>query len=349
MRYRRPNGGSHGVRPRTCQCHSAGLPEYPSCGHGVVERQVTTHSQTAFNPLCYFAARAKPSRISIDCDTSRNRVGPKRGLARKTGRRRKRGRHLEAEEKLTSWLPNRSISPESVPLFCFPYAGGGTALYHAWRLAPPIQVMPVQLPGREARFSESPFEDSSTLVDATVNALDKSVRPPFALFGHSMGGRIALEVARRCTVSGRPPLALFVSACPSPERKMQPESQPIFELPDEEMIEALIRRYGEQVSETELSLMRFMANTIRADLMVFDSFRNDCKAPVLTCPLFVLGGADDPQVSRADLAGWSRQTTGKCTTRIFSGKHFYLRRQEGPLRSFIQKKLIGLLPPDPED
>jgi medium-chain acyl-[acyl-carrier-protein] hydrolase len=36
-------------------------------------------------------------------------------------------------------------------LFCFPYAGGGSAFYHRWASSLPkdVQICPVPLPGRE--------------------------------------------------------------------------------------------------------------------------------------------------------------------------------------------------------
>ena len=39
-----------------------------------------------------------------------------------------------------------------------------------------------------------------------------------AFFGHSMGGLLAFEVARRFEVAGSPIAALFVSACAAPGR-----------------------------------------------------------------------------------------------------------------------------------
>ncbi|MFE0760018.1 thioesterase II family protein, partial [Streptomyces smyrnaeus] len=45
-----------------------------------------------------------------------------------------------------------------VRLLCFPCAGQGASAYRPWQrlLAPEIEVVPVQLPGREGRATEPP-------------------------------------------------------------------------------------------------------------------------------------------------------------------------------------------------
>ncbi|MEV4085609.1 thioesterase domain-containing protein [Nonomuraea fuscirosea] len=84
-------------------------------------------------------------------------------------------------------------------LFCLPYAGGGAGAYtgllralSALPAVPGLTVVPVQLPGRESRIAEPPAFTIAEIADEVAPATDE----PYALYGHSMGARLAFEVVR---------------------------------------------------------------------------------------------------------------------------------------------------------
>jgi medium-chain acyl-[acyl-carrier-protein] hydrolase len=80
-------------------------------------------------------------------------------------------------------------------LFCFPYAGGNTLSYRQWSThLLNLEVILIQLPGRERRLSEPPFTDLNTLVETLATEILPYDDRPFAFFGHSMGGLIAFEL-----------------------------------------------------------------------------------------------------------------------------------------------------------
>ena len=58
-------------------------------------------------------------------------------------------------------------------LFCFPYAGGSAAIYHHWSqlIHPQIAICPAYLPGRGARFSETPIDQIDCLTNELLLAL----------------------------------------------------------------------------------------------------------------------------------------------------------------------------------
>src|SRR5215470_7371202 len=86
---------------------------------------------------------------------------------------------------------------------------------------------------------------------------------PFAFFGHSMGARIAFEVARHLRSLGLPqPLHLFISGCRAPH---VPDSSPLdHAAPDDELTEKL-QRLGGTPGEIMLypELVRLLLPTIR--------------------------------------------------------------------------------------
>ncbi|MGH3799012.1 MAG: thioesterase II family protein, partial [Pseudonocardiaceae bacterium] len=98
-------------------------------------------------------------------------------------------------------------------LICLPPAGGGASRYRDWPAHFPdeVEVVSVQLPGRENRFHEPPIESMEQLVGPLLDGLTSHLTPPFALFGHSMGALIAFELARRMRPRGLQPVHLFAS------------------------------------------------------------------------------------------------------------------------------------------
>ena len=99
-------------------------------------------------------------------------------------------------------------------LFCFPYAGGSSVVYHNWVKSLPefVDVIPVQLPGRGMRLNTAPLTRMDGLTEQLSPVLAEFLDRPFFFFGHSMGALIAFELAHalrmRCGVE---PEALFVS------------------------------------------------------------------------------------------------------------------------------------------
>src|SRR5262245_156411 len=93
----------------------------------------------------------------------------------------------------------RAVGQPRLRLLCLPYAGGTASLYRQWPdgLPSAIEVCPVELPGRGVRLGEPPSSDLSRLCDDVIAAIDELPGLPMAVFGHSMGAKLAFELARR--------------------------------------------------------------------------------------------------------------------------------------------------------
>lgn len=198
--------------------------------------------------------------------------------------------------------------------------------------------MPVRLPGRESRLAEPALGSMGELLAAMVPALDPHLQPPYALFGHSMGGLIAFEVARHGGATARPPACLFVSGCRAPH--LMTRSVAVHALSDSEMVERMLRDFGlaDSTSDDELELMRLMAPTLRADMRLVETYQVTGGSPI-DSPIVALGGARDPQVTRAQLEAWQSHTVQPVVVRIFPGTHFFLREQEAEIVRFIAERV----------
>lgn len=228
-------------------------------------------------------------------------------------------------------------------LFCFPHAGGGASLFRGWQSGLPaaVEVLPVQPPGREARMLEKPFMDLGTLVSAVISTIRPYLGPRFAFFGHSMGARVAFEVARSLRRQGGPqPVGLFVSGDAAPH--LPSSSAPIHALPKDEFIQELRRLNGTPgaiLDSPELS--ELLLPLLRADLTLVESYVYEPDAP-LDCPISAFGGLQDPEAERSGLEAWRQQTRSSFSLHMFPGDHFFVINSKTAVLEALSQELCQL-------
>ena len=232
----------------------------------------------------------------------------------------------------------------AVRLFCFPYAGGGAAIYRGWGGILPTQVAvhAALLPGRENRMREPAITDLGALVRALAEALETSLDRPFAFFGHSMGALICFELARNLRERGGPqPVHLFVSARRAPQ--LTNTQRITHDLPEPEFVEELRRLQGtpsEVLAHPEL--MQLLSPLLRADFAVTETYAY-APGPPLNCPISAFGGLQDEETKREELEGWKEQTTERFKLRMMPGNHFFLNDSREPLFRSIAEDLSPFL------
>lgn len=212
-----------------------------------------------------------------------------------------------------------------IRLFCFPYAGGGAAVFRGWgALAPPeIHVVPVHLPGRGNRFTEPALTRCDALVEQLADELEPYMDAPFAFFGHSMGAMLAFELTRRLRAGGKAlPEHLLVAGRRAPQRPS--DKRKLHGLPEDEFLQELRSLDGtpDEILEHP-ELMELFSPILRADFELCETyaFRED---EPLDLPFSAFGGLEDPDVSRDDLMAWKEHTRGPFKLRMFPGGHFFL-------------------------
>ena len=240
----------------------------------------------------------------------------------------------------TPWLiQGKPNSKTHFRLFCFPYAGGGASIFRQWQEDMPegVEVCPVQLPGRENRIAESPFTILSSLVDAMVEALDPYFDVPFAFFGHSIGAKIAFELARELRrKKGVQPVHFFVSGSRPPHI---PEPRPLHLLPEHEFTKELRRFSGtpEAVMQSR-DLMEMYLPILRADFSIDETYIYYEDNP-LDCPISAFGGSEDKEANREELDAWRQHTLSSFTLQMFQGDHFFIKSSQSLLLHSISRVL----------
>ncbi|GHH24575.1 thioesterase II family protein [Streptomyces rubradiris] len=232
-----------------------------------------------------------------------------------------------------------------VRLFCLPYAGGAAAAYRTWReLAPGhVRVHPLELPGRGARWGETPVNRMPLMTELLADALAEHLERPYALFGHSMGGLIAFELARTLRARGLPqPAHLFVSGSAAPD--LPRTRKPIHAAPDADVLEEL-RFLGGTPAELldDPGLMELVLPALRADFALLETYRYQPQPP-LTVPLTVFGGESDPLVASDQLHRWLRQSDAGPRLVVLPGEHFFLHSSVADVLGTIADALAAVGP-----
>lgn len=214
-------------------------------------------------------------------------------------------------------------------LLCVPYAGGGAATFRDWASLLPanVEAFAVQLPGREERLREAAYETWPAMMAALIDSLERLPGLPSAIFGHSLGAVMALEIGRWMEARRSGQLRhLFVSGRPWPGGGEHRRGD-LAALPDPQLLEALGRQYGSVSAALSHPDIRALAlPVLRADLRLLASYHYLPAVP-LTCPLTVFAGANDPATPTVSLAQWQRETTGPFAIQILEGQHFFLEER----------------------
>lgn len=244
---------------------------------------------------------------------------------------------VTSADSRSPWIPFPPTRRARLTLLCFPCAGQGASAYRHWQrlLAPDIDVVPVQLPGREGRGTEEPYRDMDSLMAGLLPVLRDQTRGPYALFGHSLGAMVAFEAARRLTAEGRAPVRLTVAAQRPPH--VPSERAPLHDLPYAAFM-TMLGLYGQVPVELfdDRAALDLAASSLRADFALVETY-TPAQDPPLSCPVTALAGLADGSIPPASMRRWRELTVGEgsFTFRPVPGGHFFVNERT--------EEIVGLL------
>ncbi|MFI6321744.1 thioesterase domain-containing protein [Nonomuraea sp. NPDC050556] len=223
-------------------------------------------------------------------------------------------------------------------LFCLPYAGAGASAFRGWSAAagPALEVLAVMLPGREARIGDRTPVDAGALATAIAERADR----PYAIYGHSMGGRLGFEVVRELRRRGAPlPAHLYVGGCRPPD--LVDPLEGLSQVSDEELLGRLDELGGmsaEVMGEPEL--LELLVPVFRADFGWLDAHRYTPEEP-LPVPITAFAGTDDRAVPVEAMRHWATHTSGAFDLHVEPGGHFFLHDSRDLILRTVAADLAG--------
>jgi surfactin synthase thioesterase subunit len=218
---------------------------------------------------------------------------------------------------VTVWLQRPPSPAATGRVFCIPQAGAGTGVFGGWpSRRDGVEFLPVELPGRVARFAESMPQTFPELARDMIGGLARFLDVPFAFFGHCWSAQIAYEATAQLQAAGGPTAArLFVSS------QLAPQDGPVgrmLHMSDAELADELAATIRDQGNEPYPELVALYVKVLRGDIEM--SRRYLVPRPVrLACPITVIGWSDDREVRPEEMAGWP--SCGEVTVETFAGHH----------------------------
>lgn len=223
-------------------------------------------------------------------------------------------------------------------LVCLPHAGGSASFYFpvARALAPSVEVLAVQYPGRQDRRMEPLVENVGVLADRIAEELGAYRDKPLALFGHSMGAVIGFEVAQRLEARGDGPVELFLSGRRAPSTS---RAERLHGASDAQLV-AEIKSHNAAGSELldDPEMRAMLLPTIRADYKAVETHVYRPGASV-RCPVTVFTGDADPKVTVEEALAWREHTSGGFHSEVFTGGHFYLSEHTAAVLRTVSARL----------
>jgi surfactin synthase thioesterase subunit len=214
---------------------------------------------------------------------------------------------------------------EVIPLVCLPFAGAGASFFYPWyeQAGKEIELVAIQLPGRESRVDEEPYRDVNTAVEDLFPEIAGELGAgPMMLFGHSLGAVLAYELAGRFSAApGFDVARLIVSGSPGPWTR---RARRATGLPDDYFLDQIseFAQYDAEAMQNP-EVRELVLPTLRADVEMHEKYVSGRSDP-LAAPITSLRGRDDQLVTAGQAAEWAKATSREFELKEVPGSHMYV-------------------------
>lgn len=189
-------------------------------------------------------------------------------------------------------------------------------------LPPPLECFAIQRPGREDRFGERPFESLRACVAESCEVIEPLLDRPYALFGHSLGGFLAFEVAAQLHARGAPPPDILCISAISPE--IRSSLRVTSRLARLQHARACFSSSGGIDEETLEELLVASEPAFEADLALYFDSRNEATSVVLETPVVAVCATRDNSAPPEMVSLWRTRTRGHFELLEVDGDHMYV-------------------------
>lgn len=236
------------------------------------------------------------------------------------------------------YLEYKKNPSASVRLFCFHHSGGGASSYYPWidYLSPNIEMIAIQLPGRENRFTEPLNNRVGDIVSQLSTRFAVYTDKPFFVFGHSLGALISFEFTKSIhQLYSIYPFHMIISATKAPHLPFRMRN--LSRLNDKDLKEQLKIYNGidERILNDDELLDLFLP-IVRSDFSIYENYSYYESKP-LPCDILAFSGINDKTVTPEEILAWDKYTEGKFEYLSFPGGHFFLRDKQKRILEIINQ------------
>lgn len=234
-------------------------------------------------------------------------------------------------------LKSKNCLNNGYKIFCIPYAGAGATVYRTWQqlLGDEINVIPIQLPGRENRMGDPLIDNAKELAKQILEGIKKELTEHFSIFGHSMGGILAYELSILMEEEfGIYPDILFMSATTLTPRD---ESKIISNKNDYELAVYLSKSGGTALELiNNHSFREAYFPIIRNDYKLVEIYKSDLK--MTSAKIRAFASYDDCEICYKDTQD-IKVVTNNYNISYFDGGHFYIQSSAKELTDRIKEEI----------
>lgn len=231
---------------------------------------------------------------------------------------------LEGFSVLSPWLIRGTGSGRRV--ICFHAMGGAASQFNSFLVNPleDIDLIAVQLPGRENRAEEPIPANIPEIVAEVLAELEQSLGPADVFWGHSLGGIIAFEVMRELRRQGKPLPRLLITSTIAPQLAHWLQRRELFlQISSEEASPEYVMAVSQYVEGADFA--RSMLPMMRKDSSLMLGYRYT-EEDMFDVPITAIAARKDDVVYRDEVAAWGAHS-----------KRFNLVDMDGDHWSVVQK------------
>ncbi|GAA3808476.1 hypothetical protein GCM10022226_30760 [Sphaerisporangium flaviroseum] len=234
-------------------------------------------------------------------------------------------------------------SAPAARVFCFPPAGGNPRTFLGWQpdMGADAEIVAVCVPGRAHRCEEPSPATVGELADGAAAAIAAHAGLPVYLFGHSLGGLLAFEVARR--LRGLPALRhLVVSGCAAP--RLNPSDYIVWSNTNHGRAFAVeaasFLGLSAEFAAADEEVQDLLLADMREDVRLLAEYRYRPQAP-LSVGVSLICGRDDPHVDGPGLTAWREECETVPECHWTEGDHFYLDKRPTAVTDVLRPLVLG--------
>lgn len=246
-------------------------------------------------------------------------------------------------ELKSKWLINLpATQPIKSRLICIPHGGSGTSVFQGWRkqLADDVELCLLELPGRETRVDEPLMQNYDRLLFELLQAVSNKLDFPYILFGHSLGGLLAADLAALlCALDYPPPSHLIISGV-RPMSLLKADAawfKSMLDGDDQTFVDEVKEMFPDYPATTDPTSP--LTDILRADYQLIYARCLKADPDPINVSLTTITAEADTYISQGGMERWGAITSAELDHQIVPGQHLSIVSNPQPYIDIIKKWL----------